>query len=64
MNPTNQCQGCQAGWPIEQHKPWPPNWQPDTIKTIAFHIVVGGYEGEKCLCTKHLYGEDDEQNDN
>ncbi len=46
----NQCQGCQAGWPAEIHKPWPKG-----SKTIAFHNVIGGYKGEKVLCTKDRY---------
>ena len=55
MNTINQCRGCQAGWPTEEHSPWPPNWQVDKTKTITFHTVVGGYKGERCVCTKRLY---------
>ena len=57
MTNSNQCQGCQAGWPTEEHRPWPPSWQVDKTKTITFHVVVGGYEGEKCVCTKSKYEE-------
>ena len=46
----NQCQGCQAGWPIEKHAPWPKG-----SKSMNFHSVVGGYDGEKLFCTKHRY---------
>ena len=46
----NQCQGCQAGWPTEEHKPWPKGSKP-----IIFHKVVGGYKNEKCVCTKRDY---------
>ena len=40
-NTVNQCQGCQAGWPLER----------------GMHIVRGGYPGERCLCTKKDYEE-------
>ena len=46
----NQCQGCQAGWPIEQHKPWPKG-----SKSISFHYVQGGYKNEQVVCTKDRY---------
>lgn len=49
-NNRNQCQGCQAGWPLEAHKPWPKG-----SKGMAFHRVAGGYKGEKSLCTKSDY---------
>lgn len=47
----NQCQGCQAGWPIEKHFPWPKGSKP-----MLFHRVVGGYRGERSVCTKREYG--------
>ena len=46
----NQCQGCQAGWPIEYHKLWPKG-----IESIPFHYVKGGYKNEKIICTKDRY---------
>lgn len=46
----NQCQGCQAGWPIKTDKPWPKG-----SKTMTFHEVIGGYKGEIVLCTKDRY---------
>lgn len=48
----NQCQGCQAGWEIEEFKPWPKGSKP-----IYFHRVEGGYKGEKIVCTKYQYKE-------
>ncbi len=48
--PINQCQGCQAGWPTEKHKPWPVGSKP-----MEFHLVEGGYKGEKVFCTKERY---------
>lgn len=47
---SNQCQGCQAGWPIERHKPWPKGSQ-----EIVFHFVQGGYKGERIVCTADSY---------
>lgn len=47
---NNQCQGCQAGWPTVEHKPWP-KWTP----VMIFHIVKGGYKGERVMCTKDRY---------
>lgn len=51
----NQCQGCQAGWPI-------------VIKdssfsggTYRFHAVKGGYIGELCMCTKSDYLDDKQE---
>ena len=32
----NQCQGCQAGWEIEEHKLWPKG-----SRKIYFHKVEG-----------------------
>jgi hypothetical protein len=46
----NQCQGCQAGWKIKEHKPWPKGSKP-----MNFHIVEGGYKGELLFCTKDRY---------
>ena len=50
MKRVNQCQGCQAGWELEPHNPWPKG-----SKKMAFHSVKGGYEGEKIFCTKDRY---------
>ena len=50
----NQCQGCQAGWPTTNHNPWPKG-----SKVFVFHEVVGGYKGEKVLCTKDRYEKPD-----
>lgn len=47
---TNQCQGCQKGWKKETHKPWPKG-----SMTMDFHIVEGGYAGEKVVCTRRDY---------
>lgn len=52
---SNQCQGCQAGWELEEHKPLPKGSKP-----MYFHLVKGGYEGEKVLCTKNQYEPDNE----
>lgn len=46
----NQCQGCQAGWKIEEQKP-----QHKCGKTVRFHIVHGGYKHEKVMCTSQDY---------
>lgn len=45
--PANQCQGCQAGWDLVEHKPWPKD-----SEIIQMHKVEGGYEGELVVCTK------------
>jgi hypothetical protein len=46
----NQCQGCQAGWPLKLREPLleglPPRWS---------HEVIGGYEFETCACTAEDY---------
>ena len=47
---NNQCQGCQAGWPIKEHDPWP-----NGSKKMRFHEVVGGYKGELLVCEKDRY---------
>lgn len=47
MKSSNQCQGCQAGWPAV-----------DVGVGVMLHTVVGGYQGEKVLCTKDNYTED------
>lgn len=39
-NTINQCQGCQADWPLESK---------------FLHLVPGGYPGERCVCTAGLY---------
>ena len=44
MSERNQCQGCQAGWPINSH---------------GKHKVVGGYPGEVCGCTRERYADED-----
>ncbi|MCP5004581.1 MAG: hypothetical protein GY941_11690 [Planctomycetes bacterium] len=44
---SNQCQGCQAGWKVKKHNPWPKGSKP-----MYFHIVEGGYDGELCVCTR------------
>lgn len=44
----NQCQGCQANWPlveVELFKGF----------KVTHHQVQGGYEGELCGCDAHLY---------
>ncbi len=46
----NQCQGCQAGWPKEKFKPWTKGSKP-----FFLHSVIGGYEGEKIMCTEYKY---------
>lgn len=51
-NSVNQCQGCQAGWPLIEHKPWPKG-----SKTMYFHLVVGGYKNERAFCSKARYEE-------
>lgn len=53
MNTVNQCQGCQAGWPIIT-RTFPFG------RHVEFHVVIGGYDGERCSCTKHLYESDSE----
>ena len=57
MSNNNQCQGCQAGWPIEEHNPWPKNSKP-----MKFHLVVGGYKDEKSFCTKKDYDKNESTN--
>jgi hypothetical protein len=47
---ANQCQGCQAGWPIKEHSPWPSG-----SKQMRFHEVAKGYPGELVMCTAHRY---------
>lgn len=42
----NQCQGCQRGWPTVQ------------TQLGKMHRVNGGYQGELCACSAHLYAED------
>jgi hypothetical protein len=42
---ANQCMGCQSGWPFKWHAEGAP----------AYHVVVGGYPGERVACTKNLY---------
>lgn len=41
---ANQCMGCQAGWPLETRG-----------AHSSIHLVVGGYAGEICSCTKDKY---------
>jgi hypothetical protein len=41
MSEPNQCMGCQAGWPFK----WPGD----------YHVVVGGYPGERIWCTRNTY---------
>ena len=48
----NQCQGCQAGWPTKEHKPWP-----KASKAMVFHLVQGRHEGAMVMCTKDRYKE-------
>jgi hypothetical protein len=46
----NQCQGCQTGWELEKHNPWPKGSPP-----MYFHIVEDGYKGERIVCTQNKY---------
>ncbi|QSM00632.1 hypothetical protein [Oceanospirillum phage vB_OliS_GJ44] len=48
----NQCQGCQSGWEIEEHRPWPKG-----SKIMYFHKVPGGYKHEKVMCTSKYYAQ-------
>lgn len=48
--PNNQCQGCQAGWKVETL-----DIGFDDLENIEVHVVEGGYDGEKIICTKHDY---------
>jgi hypothetical protein len=50
----NQCQGCQAGWPIVEVK----------MFNRVMHEVVGGYPNEKVVCTKKDYKESDSKLNN
>lgn len=49
-NEVNQCQGCQAGWPIEESK-----LRVQGANKFPVHAVKGGYKGEKVICTKSRY---------
>lgn len=52
----NQCQGCQAGWPIVKI---------DMFGiVIVMHEVIGGYAREKVMCTKKDYKESDSKLNN
>jgi hypothetical protein len=50
----NQCQGCQAGWPIVKID----------MFGIVMHEVIGGYAREKVMCTKKDYKESDSKLNN
>ena len=52
MTNGNQCQGCQANWPIEVRG------------TLIFRLVQGGYPGEKVMCTADAYRETDHEERN
>lgn len=49
---TNQCQGCQANWPLIAI---------DVTGAgkhfVEMHLVKEGYKGEKVSCTRNLYSE-------
>ena len=49
---SNQCQGCQAGWEVEESKLIGSDGKP-----LLFHVVRGGYPGEMAICTKHHYSD-------
>ena len=42
---SNQCMGCQAGWPLDMPLGW--------------HQVQGGYPGERVSCTADRYVSED-----
>ncbi len=53
----NQCQGCQAGWPLVKVDVY---LSPVTAIPMYAHEVKGGYHGEKVTCTERLYVDEGE----
>ena len=53
----NQCQGCQAGWPMAPSigMKLTKGSQELTYLPPDSHLVSGGYKGEIVVCTKDRY---------